>query len=151
MMTDQLVLTLDDVATRGDHEATPRMDGDTQAFTQAVGRAVRQVRQAKGWLVADLAREAGLSQSQISRLELGHRPMSMAGLFRLCRALGIQPRHVIAWAQQEAFPAGHDAWPGTGQTWTAFDAAIPVVRPVEGADDINPHLVHRKESTDGHH
>jgi transcriptional regulator with XRE-family HTH domain len=95
---------------------TTRVDGDTLAFTRAVGQAVRAARQSMGWRLADLAQLVALSPSQLSRLEVGARPIGMGRLFRLCRALGIEPRQVIAWAQREAFPVGHDAWADTVET-----------------------------------
>jgi transcriptional regulator with XRE-family HTH domain len=99
---------------------TTRVDGDTLAFTRAVGQAVRVARQSMGWRLADLAQLVALSPSQLCRLETGARPIHMGRLFRLCRALGMEPRHVIAWAQCEAFPVGHDAW--ADEIWTASES-----------------------------
>jgi DNA-binding Xre family transcriptional regulator len=100
-------------ALTSDDAATGRVDGDTVAFMRAVGQAMRAARQSMGWRLADLAQRVGLSPSQLCRLETGARPIHMGRLFLLCRALGIQPQQVIAWAQREAFPVGHDAWADT--------------------------------------
>jgi transcriptional regulator with XRE-family HTH domain len=110
---------------------TARVDGDTVAFTRAVGQAVRAARLSMGWRLADLAPLVALSPSQLCRLESGARPIHMGRLFGLCSALGMEPRQVIAWAQWEAFPVGHDAWADTVQTWstpevtTAPDSRAP--------------------------
>jgi transcriptional regulator with XRE-family HTH domain len=98
---------------------TTRADGDTLAFTRAVGQAVRAARQSMEWRLADLGQLVVLSPSQLSRLEMGARPIDMGRLFRLCRALGIEPWQVIAWAQREAFPVGHTAWADTLEPWNS--------------------------------
>jgi transcriptional regulator with XRE-family HTH domain len=130
--------TSDDVETQEDRGMGTRVDGDMLAFTRAVGQAVRAARQSLGWRLADLGQRVGLSPSQLSRLEMGSRPIDMGRLFRLCNALGMEPRQVIAWAQREAFPVGHDAWAGTGQTWPATEVTTPRTRSRAGAGESWP-------------
>jgi transcriptional regulator with XRE-family HTH domain len=56
----------------------------------ALGRTIRQLRQARGLTQAMLARRAGIAPSHIALLEGGHRGNpSLAVLRRLARALGV--------------------------------------------------------------
>jgi transcriptional regulator with XRE-family HTH domain len=131
-----VALASDDVA--ADRDVTMPVDGDTAAFTRAVGRAVRDARRSMGWRLADLAEVVALSPSQLCRLEMGVRPISMGRLVLLCRGLGIEPRHVIAWAQNEAFPFGHDAWTDTGRTWNSFEVTTTPVQSRIGPRECRP-------------
>ena len=82
--------------------------GEADALTRAVGQALRAARLARGWHLNETSRRAGLSQSQLCRLELGVRQITMCRLMQLCAALGIRPSTVIDAAEREAFPFG---WP----------------------------------------
>jgi transcriptional regulator with XRE-family HTH domain len=88
--------------------------GEADALTRAVGQVLRAARLARGWHLNEASRRAGLSQSQLCRLELGARQINMCRLMELCAALGIRPSTVVDAAERDAFPFG---WPD--------DAGVP--------------------------
>lgn len=56
----------------------------------SVGPRLRSARQARGWTLDDLASQAGLSASTLSRLESGKRQASLELLLPITRQLGIR-------------------------------------------------------------
>ena len=52
-----------------------------------LGRAVRQMREGRGWSQADLARAARMTQSAVARFEAGGTVPTIPVLHRLARAL----------------------------------------------------------------
>jgi transcriptional regulator with XRE-family HTH domain len=60
---------------------------DAEAFTHAVGEAIRRVRTAKGWTQVDLAEASGLSSNYVARLERGEVGPSLFVAQRICDAL----------------------------------------------------------------
>jgi ribosome-binding protein aMBF1 (putative translation factor) len=52
-----------------------------------LGRAVRAMREQRGWSQSDLAREAGMTQSAVARFEAGGTIPTLPVLERLARAL----------------------------------------------------------------
>jgi transcriptional regulator with XRE-family HTH domain len=85
------------------------VDGDeVAAFARAVGHVLRTERQRHHWTLAQTGARMGLTESVLSRIELGHRPLDMRQFIVMCAALGVAPAQVIALAQAEAFPLG---WP----------------------------------------
>ncbi len=55
-----------------------------------VGPRLRAARQARGWTLDELARQAGVSASTLSRLESGKRQASLELLLPVTRRLGIR-------------------------------------------------------------
>lgn len=55
------------------------------------GQLVREHRYANGFSLEDLARVAGISRSQLSRIENGQRGTSDAVKIRLADSLGVEP------------------------------------------------------------
>lgn len=55
-----------------------------------VGARLRSLRQARGWTLDDLASQAGMSTSTLSRLEAGKRQASLELLLPLTRRLGVR-------------------------------------------------------------
>lgn len=53
------------------------------------GAVVRAAREALGWTVYRLAKEAGVDQSQLLRIERGDQGMSLETARKLARALGV--------------------------------------------------------------
>ncbi|EYT81257.1 XRE family transcriptional regulator [Streptomyces sp. Tu 6176] len=49
---------------------------------------IRSLRKARGWSLDNLAERAGISPSQLSRIETGHRRLSLDQLTAISRALG---------------------------------------------------------------
>ncbi len=54
-----------------------------------IGRAVRLLRDQKGWTQTMLADHAGLSREHLSELENGHKEMGVRALSRIATALGV--------------------------------------------------------------
>ena len=57
---------------------------------------IRELREIKAWSQAELARQSGVSQSTVSRLEAGTTPsIEFANLEKLAKALGCDPGYLI--------------------------------------------------------
>jgi transcriptional regulator with XRE-family HTH domain len=56
---------------------------------------VRQLRREHAWSQRDLARESGVSQDAVARLELGQREAQPRTVRRLAAALGVEPRELM--------------------------------------------------------
>lgn len=61
-----------------------------------VGERLRRARQDRGWTLTDLAEQAGMSASTLSRLEGGKRRASLELLVPLTRLLGIRVDDLLA-------------------------------------------------------
>jgi transcriptional regulator with XRE-family HTH domain len=59
------------------------------------GTRLRQLRREQAWSQRDLARESGVSQDAIARLELGQREAQPRTVRRLAAALGVEPRELM--------------------------------------------------------
>ena len=84
--------------------AEPGAEAAYQAARLAhqLGRAVRELREQRGWSQARLAGQAGMTQSAVARFEAGGTTPTLLVLERLARALnaelvvGITPRDHVA-------------------------------------------------------
>jgi transcriptional regulator with XRE-family HTH domain len=57
---------------------------------------IQELREVKGWSQAELARQSGVPQSMISRLEAGTpQSVHLASLEKLAKALGCDPGYLI--------------------------------------------------------
>ena len=63
-------------------------DMDEKAIQGRIGGKIRELRTAAGLTAVELALRAGLSQSQISKIETGKAALSIAALTSLCQILG---------------------------------------------------------------
>lgn len=81
---------------------TPEMMAAYERAGQAlaIGRRIRQLREARGISQAELARRMGTTQSLIARLELGGAGPRFDTLNRVCRALDLEL--VVAFRPREA-------------------------------------------------
>ena len=61
----------------------------TQTAVSRLGTRLRDLRTGRGWTLDELARQAGLSKSYLSRIEDGERQPSLASLLSLTQAYGI--------------------------------------------------------------
>jgi transcriptional regulator with XRE-family HTH domain len=91
--------------------------GEAQ-FTRALAALLRDVRVDTGMSQGSLAAELGLDQAAVSRVESGHRRLSVSELFDWADALGHDPRELAAkaadlWAELAAPP---------GSLWDGPDA-----------------------------
>ena len=59
------------------------------------GVGLRQLRRERAWSQRDLARQSGVSQDTITRLETGQREAQPRTMRRLAEALGVEPRELM--------------------------------------------------------
>ncbi len=71
--------------------STPQREADAR-----LGRAIRDLRRTNGLTLVQVAAASGLSQSFLSRLELGRTRPSMRSLFRIAEALGTTQQALLA-------------------------------------------------------
>ena len=63
---------------------------------ERVGAAIRKLRLAKGWTLAQLSAETAIPLSTLSRVELGQNTLRLENLTRLCRALEVDLQGLVA-------------------------------------------------------
>ncbi len=73
-------------------------------LSDQAGQAVRKLRLAKGWTLAQLGERAGVPLSTLSKLELGQVSLSYEKLMRLCRALEVDLESFVR-AETDQAPA----------------------------------------------
>ena len=90
-----------------------------EARVSGVGQEVKRLREARGWIQAKLAVEAGMAPSAVNQIENGKRRPSANSLEKLAEALEVE---VV-----DLFPKGQAALPDFGderrhslQSWTSF-------------------------------
>jgi len=64
------------------------IDDSEKAVQERIGVKIRELRIAAGLTAVELARQAGLSQSQLSKIETGKAALSIGALTSLCQILG---------------------------------------------------------------
>jgi transcriptional regulator with XRE-family HTH domain len=64
--------------------------------SERTGAAIRKLRLARGWTLAELSRETGVPLSTLSRLELGQNALKYEILMRVCRALEVDLQGLVA-------------------------------------------------------
>lgn len=62
-------------------------DAYTPAVRQDVGKAIKRLREAKGWSLDDLATSAGVDRGTLSRIELGKQTPHRATLYSIVNSL----------------------------------------------------------------
>lgn len=63
--------------------------------SERTGAAIRKLRLARGWTLAELSAASGLPVSTLSRMELGQNGLSNDKLVRLCRALDVDVTGIV--------------------------------------------------------
>ena len=63
--------------------------------TERTGAAIRKLRTAKGWTLAQLSDACGVPLATLSRVELGQTPLNYDKLVRLCRALEVDLQGLV--------------------------------------------------------
>ncbi len=63
--------------------------------SERTGAAIRKMRLAKGWTLAEMAEQTGIPVSTLSRVELGQNPLNYDKLVRLCRALEVDVQGLV--------------------------------------------------------
>lgn len=74
---------------------TPREFAEPEEFAAEVGARIAAAREQAGMTGAELGEVAGLSESQMSRIESGRRRADIAGLPLIAAALGVTVRHLL--------------------------------------------------------
>ena len=64
-------------------------------LSAAAGAAIRRLRQARGWTLAELGARSGVPLSSLSKVELGQTSLGYDVLIRLCAALEVDVEHLI--------------------------------------------------------
>jgi transcriptional regulator with XRE-family HTH domain len=64
--------------------------------SERTGAAIRKLRLARGWTLAELSAESGLPLSTLSRVELGQNALNYDKLMRLCQALEVDVGNLMA-------------------------------------------------------
>lgn len=89
-----------------DMNATPaepeRATGEEARLDAALGAEVRAIRARRGWSQEALAERTGYNKKTIARLERGERAMTIAQMYKICRAFEIRPSELLGTAEKEA-------------------------------------------------
>ncbi|WP_300577512.1 helix-turn-helix transcriptional regulator [Phenylobacterium sp.] len=67
----------------------------TAGLSAAAGAAIRRLRHARGWTLAELSARAEVPLSSLSKVELGQTSLGYEVLIRLCRALEVDVDHLV--------------------------------------------------------
>lgn len=73
-------------------------------MSEKTGAAIRKLRLARGWSLAQLGEKSGVPISTLSRVELGQNALNYDKLMRLCRALDVDLEGLVA-REAESAPA----------------------------------------------
>ncbi len=74
---------------------------------ERTGAAIRKLRLARGWTLAELADEAKIPLSTLSRVELGQNALNYEKLVRLCKALEVDIQGLVTReAESSSIPSG---------------------------------------------
>lgn len=65
-------------------------------LSEKSGAAIRKLRLARGWSLAQLSEQSGVPISTLSRVELGQNALNYEKLMRLCRALEVDLEGLVA-------------------------------------------------------
>jgi transcriptional regulator with XRE-family HTH domain len=85
-------------------------------LTDRTGAAIRKLRLARGWSLAQLSEESGVPISTLSRVELGQNALNYDKLIRLCRALEVDLEGLVTReAEGAAAPSGRRAVTRAGE------------------------------------
>jgi transcriptional regulator with XRE-family HTH domain len=73
-----------------------KLDPDADKSLKLIGERVRELREAKGLSISDLAIKAGMKRPNLSRLEHGRHQPSLETLERIAESLGISVARLVA-------------------------------------------------------
>lgn len=92
---------------------------ETEASVGGVGQEVKRLREARGWIQAKLAVEAGMAPSAVNQIENGKRSPSANSLNKLAGALGVEVAELFP-KGQASLPDFEDERRPSLQSWIAF-------------------------------
>src|SRR5262245_33684803 len=98
------------VAVPGNMRHNTAMNDGKRPLPPGAASRIRELRDARGWSMADLAARMGTGASTINKLEKGRPQLTIAWLARLAAAFGIRPGDLLA-EQPEELPAALEAAP----------------------------------------
>jgi len=75
-------------------------------LSEKSGAAIRKLRLARGWSLAQLSEQSGVPISTLSRVELGQNALNYDKLMRLCRALEVDLEGLVAREAEGATASG---------------------------------------------
>ncbi|MDO6392070.1 helix-turn-helix transcriptional regulator [Pontibacter sp. BT731] len=75
------------------------------SFLKAFGHHLKRLRQERGLTQANLAFEAGLSESQVQRIEYGNHNFTIMTLISLAKALELHPSQLLVFFPEIVPPA----------------------------------------------
>jgi ribosome-binding protein aMBF1 (putative translation factor) len=84
------VTNWDDVRARRLEEPGARTEYAAAGLAYRLGKAVRDLREARHWSQAELGRRAAMTQSAVARFEAGGTTPTLPILERFARALGVE-------------------------------------------------------------
>jgi transcriptional regulator with XRE-family HTH domain len=87
-----------------------------RAFREAIGRKICELREAQNMTTTELAKKAGISQAQISRLENGLQGFRSATLIKFSKALGVPPIYFFVEGEDTSTAKVADALESYGLT-----------------------------------
>ena len=67
------------------------MEGITREMLAEMGARVKAERKAREWTIDELGQRADISAQFLGHVERGTRKMSLDTLYRLCKAMGVDP------------------------------------------------------------
>lgn len=70
------------------------------AYAEDFGSAIRSLRQEKGWSQEDLGFEAEMDRTYVSGIERGVRNPTLTTMWRLAKALGVNPSELLVATEQ---------------------------------------------------
>jgi transcriptional regulator with XRE-family HTH domain len=73
----------------------PRAKGDRLPEAITFGKRVRQLREAKGWTLEQLAERAGMNELQVGHIERGASDVKLSTIVKLSRALGVMASELL--------------------------------------------------------
>ncbi|MGH9009136.1 MAG: helix-turn-helix domain-containing protein [Acidimicrobiia bacterium] len=109
-------------------------DDDERHLRSALGKAIRLRRVELDLSRADLAREADVSYPYVSEIENGTKQASSKTLWRIARALGLEPHELMASAAQwsEAAPAPGGPAPGSADLLSVLGVSRSLAAGISG-------------------
>lgn len=99
-----------------------------------VGPAVRRARLRRQRSLSAVAREVGMGQPMLSRIETGQRVPRLDQLVALCAVVGVRLSDVLRLAEDEVFPLGGGPWTDEPESLLAGADRLLSRRPRRGGD-----------------
>ena len=113
---------------------------DAGAMEQRLAARLKAEREARGWTLAELAAQSGVSRAMISKVERAEASPTAALLGRLCGAFGLTLSMLLARAEADGEEAGRVARAGAQPLWR--EPATGYLRRAISPPEAEPELIH---------